>query len=173
MGQASSVSSLSSSWTSQIDALSSLSSMLDAAGRVGKIDLRHISAKVNQPGQQINHPTDHFRFGHIATMAAITKGQAERLHLDTHDDPRLYTMLLVLGRKDEDWDHSDGKGALELKTLGVRMPLYPGDVVYFQASVLPHMVKRLQEEDRGKRTVMTLFTCHPTAKFLEKNYREL
>ena len=107
------------------------------------------------------------RFGNLGTTVAIGRGQSEKLHLDVHDDEELPTILMVLGRKDQDWDHSGGRGDLLLPTLGISVPLYPCDIFIFFASLLPHQVKLLPAEERHKRTVATLFTCAPTRIHLE------
>lgn len=107
------------------------------------------------------------RFGNLGTTVAIGRGQSEKLHLDVHDDEELPTILMVLGKEGQDWDHSDGKGDIILPTLGLSVPLYPGDVFIFYASLLPHQVKLLPEHERHKRTVATLFTCSPTRQYLE------
>jgi hypothetical protein len=107
------------------------------------------------------------RFGNLGTTVAIGRGQSEKLHLDVHDDEELPTILMVLGRKDQDWDHSEGQGDIMLPTLGFSIPLYPGDIFIFYASLLPHQVKLLPAEQRHKRTVATLFTCSPTRIHLE------
>jgi hypothetical protein len=107
------------------------------------------------------------RFGNLGTTVAIGRGQSEKLHLDVHDDEELPTILMVLGNKDNDWDHSEGQGDIVLPTLGLSVPLYPGDVFIFYASLLPHKVKLLPEDQRHKRTVATLYTCAPTREYLE------
>lgn len=76
-------------------------------------------------------------------------------------------VLPLLGREGEDCDHSNGDGDLKLPTLGLSVPLYPGDILIFFASLLPHQVKLLPEEERHKRTVATLFTCAPTQMHLQ------
>lgn len=107
------------------------------------------------------------RFGNLGTTVAIGRGQSEKLHLDVHNDQELPTILMVLGKAGEDWDHSDGKGDIILPTLGLSVPLFPGNVFIFYASLLPHQVKLLPLEERHKRTVVTLFTCSPTRVYLE------
>ena len=107
------------------------------------------------------------RFGNLGTTVAIGRGQSEKLHLDVHDDEELPTILMVLGKQGQDWDHSEGKGDIILPTLGLSVPLYPGDIFIFFASLLPHQVKLLPEHDRPKRTIATLFTCSPTRVYLE------
>ncbi|WVF65278.1 hypothetical protein IAT40_000001 [Kwoniella sp. CBS 6097] len=109
----------------------------------------------------------------MATCSAITQGQSEKMHLDSHDDRSLYTTLLVLGRKDRDWDHTDGRGDLLLPTLGVALPVFPGDVVFFQPGLLPHLVKALKPEDAKKRVVITMFTCELTTDYLDMQGIEL
>lgn len=108
------------------------------------------------------------RFGNLGTTVAIGRGQSEKLHLDVHDDEELPTILMVLGDPANDWDHSAGQGDIILPTLGLTIPLYPGDVFIFYASLLPHQVKLLPEAERHKRTVATLFTCSPTRAYLEQ-----
>ena len=109
------------------------------------------------------------RFGNLGTTVAIGRGQSEKLHLDIHDDQELPTILMVLGNKDNDWDHSDGQGDIILPTLGLSIPLYPGDIFIFYASLLPHQVKLLPSHERHKRTVATLFTCSPTRVHLKNS----
>lgn len=113
------------------------------------------------------------RFGNIATCLAFANGQSEKLHLDLHDDRHLYTTLLVLGKDGDDWDHSTGRGDLMLPTLGLSLPLYPGDVVFFQPALLPHQVHPLSGDEVGKRTVITMFNCEPTMAYLENHYATL
>lgn len=112
------------------------------------------------------------RFGNLGTTVAIGRGQSEKLHLDVHDSEELPTILMVLGKQGEDWDHSNGDGDIILPTLGMAVPLYPGDVFIFFASLLPHQVKLLPKAERHKRTVATLFTCAPTKDYLEGNTGE-
>ncbi|WVQ68676.1 uncharacterized protein L199_006885 [Kwoniella botswanensis] len=109
----------------------------------GKLDLRGLSPSDFQD-VQVDHVADFFRFGQLATCSAITQGQSEKLHMDNHDDRRLYTTLLVLGRENLDWDHTDGR---------------PG--------LLPHRVVALKPEDAKKRVVITMFTCEPTTDYLD------
>jgi hypothetical protein len=61
----------------------------------------------------------------------------------------------------------DCTGDLILKTLGFSMSLYPGDAVFFQAAVVPHVGKKLKPSDAGERMVVTLFSCEATTKYLE------
>jgi hypothetical protein len=75
---------------------------------------------------------------------------------------------MVLGDPNNDWDHSTGCGDILLPTLGLAIPLYPGDVFIFFASLLPHQIKLLPEPDRHKRTVATLFTCSRTRSYLQQ-----
>ena len=107
------------------------------------------------------------RFGNLGTTVAIGRGQSEKLHLDVHDEEKLPTILMVLTKEGEDWDHSDGKGDIILPTLGLTVFLYPGDVFIFYASLLPHQVRPLPESEGHKRTVATLFTCTPARSYLE------
>ncbi|WVQ61872.1 uncharacterized protein L199_006887 [Kwoniella botswanensis] len=132
----------------------------------GKLDLRGLSPSDFQD-VQVDHVADFFRFGQLATCSAITQGQSEKLHMDNHDDRRLYTTLLVLGRENLDWDHTDGRGDLLLPTLGLALPVFPGDVVFFQPGLLPHRVVALKPEDAKKRVVITMFTCEPTTDYLD------
>jgi hypothetical protein len=107
------------------------------------------------------------RFGNLGTAVAIGKGQSEKLHLDVHDDEVHPTILMVMGSSDNDWDRSQAQGDLVLPTLGLSIPLLPGDVFIFYASLLPHKVNMLNASDRHKRTVATLFTCGPTRQHLQ------
>jgi hypothetical protein len=112
------------------------------------------------------------RFGNLGTTVAIGRGQSEKLHLDVHDDEELPTILMVLGNPNNDWDHSNGCGDILLPTLGLSVPLFPGDVFIFYASLLPHQVKLLSKADQHKRTVATLFTCTRTREYLEEGQRD-
>lgn len=112
------------------------------------------------------------RFGNLGTTVAIGRGQSEKLHLDVNDSEELPTILMILGKEGQDWDHTNGDGDIILPTLGMAVPLYPGDVFIFYASLLPHQVKLLPEDERHKRTVATLFTCAPTKDYLEGNTGE-
>ncbi|WVF71051.1 hypothetical protein IAT40_005848 [Kwoniella sp. CBS 6097] len=143
-----------------------------AAVENDKLDLRGLSLN-DVPEDEVDHVSDFFRFGRMATCSAITQGQSEKMHLDSHDDRSLYTTLLVLGRKDRDWDHTDGRGDLLLPTLGVALPVFPGDVVFFQPGLLPHLVKALKPEDAKKRVVITMFTCELTTDYLDMQGIEL
>ncbi|GFZ44326.1 hypothetical protein JCM24511_02048 [Saitozyma sp. JCM 24511] len=58
------------------------------------------------------------RFGNLGTCVAISRGQAEKLHLDLHDDNAIYTSIMVLGEPGELWDSSRHQGHLYLPTLG-------------------------------------------------------
>lgn len=116
-------------------------------------------------------PWPYLRFGNLGTAVAIGKGQSEKLHLDVHDDERLPTVLMVMGEHGKDWDRSNGQGDIVLPTLGISIPLFPGDVFIFYASLLPHRVNALPREEQHKRTVATLFTCAPTRHHLEQAYK--
>lgn len=133
--------------------------------------IKHDMALHSSPSAAgISNTTDwpYLRFGNLGTTVAIGRGQSEKLHLDVHDSEQLPTVLMILGREGDDWDHTDGKGDLMLPTLGLSVPLYPGDVFIFFASLLPHQVKLLPAEERHKRTVTTLFTCAPTQSHIQQ-----
>lgn len=70
----------------------------------------------------------------------ISCGQVEKLHLDLNDDNTNYTSIMVLGRPGELWDSSRYQGHLHLPTLGVMVPMTVCDMVFFDASELPHLV---------------------------------
>jgi hypothetical protein len=145
-------------------------SIARAKGHIeGDLNLSDVPVNGQRPLREMKDIMQMLRFGNLATMAAFTKGQAERLHLDIHDHYGMVVTLLVLGRKDNDWNHDNSRGDLLLKTLGLAIPLFPGDVVFFQPSILPHMVKKLAEDDIGKRVVVTLFNCGPTGDYLRKH----
>lgn len=114
-------------------------------------------------------PWPYLRFGNLGTAVAIGKGQSEKLHLDVHDDDILPTVLMVMGEDGKHWDQSQGQGSIILPTLGLSVPLFPGDVFIFYASLLPHQVKPLRPEEHHLRTVATLFTCGPTRQHLERS----
>ncbi|WVF71050.1 hypothetical protein IAT40_005847 [Kwoniella sp. CBS 6097] len=141
--------------------------MLEVCLAIGSVTEERVQTRL------MDHVSDFFRFGRMATCSAITQGQSEKMHLDSHDDRSLYTTLLVLGRKDRDWDHTDGRGDLLLPTLGVALPVFPGDVVFFQPGLLPHLVKALKPEDAKKRVVITMFTCELTTDYLDMQGIEL
>lgn len=135
--------------------------------RESDVIIKHDMPLQPLPGTELdNWPM--LRFGNLGTTVAIGRGQSEKLHLDVHDSETLPTILMVLGAEGDDWDHSDGKGDLKLPTLGLSVPMYPGDVLIFFASLLPHQVHLLPPEERHKRTVTTLFTCAPTQLHVEE-----
>ena len=67
----------------------------------------------------------------------------------------------MLGKEGDDWDHLTGRGDLLLPNLGLALPLYPGDVVFFQPALLPHAVNPLNPDEVARRTVITMFNCEP------------
>jgi hypothetical protein len=89
---------------------------------------------------------------------AISRGQAEKLHLDLNDDNAVYTRIMVLGNPGKLWDSSRHQGHLYLPTFGVMALMTVGDMVFFNASELPHLVVKLDEADKHKRTIITTFT---------------
>ena len=109
----------------------------------------------------------------MADFVSFTQAPSQRLHLDTHDDPDTMTVLLVLSEGDADWDRSNSKGDLQLPTLGFTLPLYPGDVVYFQSAVLPYRIVQLDTNDQKKRTIATCFTCSRSSPFFQNAMAEL
>lgn len=133
---------------------------------------RHDFAQVLCGGSSDNNstldPWPYLRFGNLGTCVAIGKGQSEKLHLDVHDDEVLPTVLMIMGEDGQNWDRSQGQGDIVLPTLGLSVPLFPGDVFIFYASLLPHKVKPLRFEEHHMRTVATLFTCGPTRQHLER-----
>jgi hypothetical protein len=98
---------------------------------------------------------------------AISRGQAEKLHLDLNDDNAIYTSIMVLGKPGELWDSSRHQGHLYMPTLGVMVPMTIGDMVFFNASELLHLVVKLDEVDNHKRTIVTTFTCAQMVDVLE------
>ena len=144
--------------------------LLKIGEATGGLDTRGLSLDdmPNKP-RQMDETTELLRFGNIATCLAFANGQSEKLHLDLHDDRQLYTTLLVLGRQGADWDRSTGRGDLLLPTLGLAMPLYPGDILFFQPALLPHAVNPLSAAEVTHRTVITMFNCEPTTDYLEKH----
>lgn len=132
--------------------------------------LRHDLDTATLPAEVLRGSADRWpflRFGNLGSTVAIGRGQSEKLHLDVHDDEVLPTVLMVVGNKNDYWDHSDGDGDVILPTLGLSVPLFPGDALVFYSSYLPHQVKLLPEADRHKRIVTTLFTCARTKADLE------
>ncbi|ORY21808.1 hypothetical protein BCR39DRAFT_508291, partial [Naematelia encephala] len=82
-----------------------------------------------------------FRYGNLATCVAIGRGQSEKLHLDLHDDNKSYTIILNCGHPSDPWDRSENQGSLVLPTLGGSLPMNLGDVVFLEASTIPHRRK--------------------------------
>jgi hypothetical protein len=107
------------------------------------------------------------RFGNLGTCVAIGRGQSEKLHLDLNDNNALYTSIMVLGDKDRKWNSNQHQGSLYLPTLGVVVPMDIGDMVFFNASELPHLVIKLDEAEREYRTVVTTFSCAHLSEVLE------
>jgi hypothetical protein len=54
---------------------------------------------------------------------------------------------MVLGKPEELWNSSRHQGHLYMPTLGVMVPMTVGDMVFFNASELPHLVIKLDEAD--------------------------
>ena len=107
------------------------------------------------------------RFGNLGTCVAIGRGQSEKLHLDLNDTNTLYTSIMVLGDRAKQWNTSRHQGSLYLPTLGVLVPMNIGDMVFFNASELPHLVIKLDEAERTYRTVVTTFSCAHLSEVLE------
>jgi hypothetical protein len=84
--------------------------------------------------------------------AAIGWGQSEKLLLDMNYNNELYTSIMVLGDKTEPWNNSHHQGSLYLPTLGVRVPTNIGDMVFFNALKLSHLVIRLVVAEKDCRT---------------------
>lgn len=97
--------------------------------------------------------------GNLATCVSFGSGTRELLHFDAHDDQKIMSILIVAAEEGQDWDHSNQKGDIQLPTLGISVPLYPGDIVFFQSAILPHRVVPLDKEDRHKGNIATCFTC--------------
>lgn len=111
--------------------------------------------------------TSVLRFGNLGTCVAIGRGQSEKLHLDLNDNNSLYTSIMVLGDKSNPWDDRQNQGSLYLPTLGMVIPMHIGDMVFFNASELPHLAIKLNSAEREKRTVITTFTCAHLSEVLE------
>jgi hypothetical protein len=107
------------------------------------------------------------RFGNLGTCVAISRGQAEKLHLDLNDDNAIYTSVMVLVNPGELWDSPRHQGHLYLPTVGLLVPMTIGDMVFFNASELPHLVVKLDDADKHKRTIVTTFTFARMADVLE------
>lgn len=111
--------------------------------------------------------TSILRFGNLGTCVAIGRGQSEKLHLDLNDQNSLYTSIMVLGDKLDPWDDSQNQGGLYLPTLGMIIPMHIGDMVFFNASELPHLAIKLRPAEQEKRTVITTFTCSHLSEVME------
>lgn len=138
--------------------------------------IRHADASQIDYGRLQTHPVDQavledtskvLRFGNLATCVAISQGQSEKLHLDLHDQNSLYTCLMVLGDRGRPWNSLQNQGSLYLPTLNLIVPLQIGDMVFFNASELPHLVIQLDPEERDRRTVVTAFSCSALSEVLE------
>jgi hypothetical protein len=119
------------------------------------------------PDTTLEDVTKVLRFGNLGTCVAIGRGQSEKLHLDLNDNNALYTSIMVLGDKSKRWDTSRHQGSLYLPTLGMIVPMDIGDMVFFNASELPHLVIKLDEAEREYRTVITTFSCAHLSEVLE------
>jgi hypothetical protein len=119
------------------------------------------------PPSTIEDVSKVLRFGNLGTCVAIGRGQSEKLHLDLNDNNALYTSIMVLGDKTKPWNNSHHQGSLYLPTLGIIVPMNIGDMVFFNASELPHLVIKLDEADRQYRTVVTTFSCAHLSEVLE------
>jgi hypothetical protein len=100
-------------------------------------------------------------------VRAISRGQAEKLHLDLDDDSAIYTSIMVLGKPRELWNSSHHQGHLYLPTLGVIVPMNRWRHGLLHASELPHLVIKLDEADKHKQTIVTTFTWAEMADVLE------
>jgi hypothetical protein len=130
------------------------------------IDYGRLESNPFPPGV-LDDITRVLRFGNLGTCVAISRGQAEKLHLDLNDDNAIYTSIMVLGKPGELWHSSRHQGHLYLPTLGVMVPMTIGDMIFFNASELPHLVIKLDDADKHKRTIVTTFTCAQMADVLE------
>jgi hypothetical protein len=107
------------------------------------------------------------RFGNLGTCVTIGRGQSEKLHLNLNDNNALYTSTMVLGDKNKKWNSNRHQGSLYLPTLGVVVAMYIGDMVFFNASELPHLVIKVDEAEREYRTVVTTSSCAHLSEVLE------
>lgn len=132
---------------------------MKAEGSDGQLDYRGLETA----SADIDHA---FRFGNLGTCIAIGRGQSEKLHLDLHDDNKTYTVIMNCGEEGNGWERGEERGSLYLPTLGCYVPMDKGDVIFFEASCLPHKVMKLKEEDGERRVVMTVFTCGKLSEFV-------
>lgn len=119
------------------------------------------------PVTELDDVTRVLRFGNLGTCVAIGRGQSEKLHLDLNDNNALYTSIMVLGDRTKQWNTDKHQGSLYLPTLGLIVPMDIGDMVFFNASELPHLVIKLDEAERDYRTVITTFSCTHLSEALE------
>ena len=119
------------------------------------------------PPSTIEDVSKVLRFGNLGTCVAIGRGQSEKLHLDLNDNNALYTSIMVLGNRTKQWNTSHHQGSLYLPTLGMILPMGIGDMVFFNASELPHLVIKLDEAEREYRTVVTTFSCRHLSEVLQ------
>jgi hypothetical protein len=132
----------------------------------GAIDYGRLSTQP-APSDILSDFTKVLRFGNLGTCVAIGRGQSEKLHLDLNDNNSLYTSIMILGDKGRQWNTDRHQGSLYLPTLGVIVPMEIGDMVFFNASELPHLVIKLDEPEREYRTVVTTFSCAHLSEVLE------
>ncbi|EIW70992.1 hypothetical protein TREMEDRAFT_59932 [Tremella mesenterica DSM 1558] len=96
-------------------------------------------------------PTDDhstMRLGKLGAALAVNEGQSEGWHFDRNDDDSTYSVVSVFG-----------EGWLVIPQLNMEFELSVGTVLFFQASHLAHYVRPLNKDDKGKRLVVTTFTC--------------
>jgi hypothetical protein len=88
----------------------------------------------------VKDPVDAVQTVHVASCVSAGTGTSEELHSNKYNDRNTLTLLLMLADGDQEWDHSECKGDIQLQTPGLAMPLYSGDMLFFQSAVLPHKV---------------------------------
>jgi len=119
------------------------------------------------PAAELPKMTRILRFDNLGTCVAIERGQSEKLHLDLNDNNALSPSTMVLGNRIKQWNISRHQGYLFLPVLGIIVLMNIGDMVFFNASGLPHLVIKLDESEREYPTVFTTFNCAQLSEIVE------
>jgi hypothetical protein len=85
-------------------------------------------------------------FGGSFFCIALSKGHSNNIHLDNTDHKKSYAFIMPLG------DFTGGDTLLP--TLGLSIPVKPGQLLAITASFLPHYISAVT----GPRYVATFFT---------------
>jgi hypothetical protein len=87
-------------------------------------------------------------FGGAFFCVALSKGHSDKVHMDNTDFRKAYAWIIPLG----DFEGGD----TVLPTLGLSIPVRPGQLLAITASFLPHYIAAIS----GVRYVVTCFSDH-------------